>query len=83
LNIHKEIDSAFNTYKHVGLTPGPINLPEISSLDAVLNYEKNDYLFLCAKEDFSGYHNFAADYATHQKNAKLYTTALDKRKIYK
>ncbi len=83
LNIHKEIESPYNTYKNIGLTPGPINLPEISSLDAVLNYEKNDYLFLCAKEDFSGYHNFAADYVTHQKNANLYTSALDKKNIYK
>lgn len=83
LNVDKAIDSPFNTYKNKGLTPGPINLPDRSSIDAVLNYEKNDYLFLCAKEDFSGFHNFAADYATHQKNAKLYTTALDKRNIYR
>ena len=83
LNVDKAIDSPFNTYKNKGLTPGPINLPDRSSIDAVLNYEKNDYIFLCAKEDFSGFHNFAADYATHQKNAKLYTTALDKRNIYR
>lgn len=83
LNVDKAIDSPFNTYKNKGLTPGPINLPDRSSIDAVLNYEKNDYLFLCAKEDFSGFHNFAADYATHQKNAKLYTTALNKRNIYR
>jgi UPF0755 protein len=83
LNIHKEIDSPFNTYKNVGLPPGPINLPDISSLNAVLNPNKNEYIFMCAKEDMSGYHNFAVDYNQHLKNAALYTAALNKMKIYK
>lgn len=83
LNIHKTIESPYNTYKYAGLPPGPINLPEISSIDAVLNPESNNYIFMCAKEDMSGYHNFAADYATHLKNAALYTAALNKMKIYK
>lgn len=83
LNIHKSIDSPYNTYMHAGLPPGPINLPEISSLNAVLNPDKNDYIFMCAKEDMSGYHNFAIDYATHLKNAQLYVAALNKMKIYK
>ena len=83
LNIHKSIDSPYNTYMHAGLPPGPINLPEISSLNAVLNPDKNEYIFMCAKEDMSGYHNFAIDYATHLKNAQLYVAALNKMKIYK
>jgi UPF0755 protein len=83
LNIHKAIDSPYNTYIYAGLPPGPINLPEISSLNAVLNPNKNNYLYMCAKEDFSGYHNFAEDYATHLKNANLYSAALNKMKIYK
>jgi UPF0755 protein len=56
LNEHKEIDSPYNTYKYTGLPPGPVNMPEIHSLEAVLNYKESDYLYMCAKEDFSGYH---------------------------
>ncbi|MBL3656932.1 endolytic transglycosylase MltG [Fulvivirga sediminis] len=76
LNEHKEIDSPYNTYKYAGLPPGPINMPTIHSLDAVLNYEKHDYIYMCAKEDFSGYHNFAATYSEHIKNAKRYQRQL-------
>jgi len=82
LNIHKEIDSPYNTYKYIGLPPGPINLPEISALDAVLNYEDHQYLYFCAKDDFSGYHAFATNYDQHMRNARLYQTALNKAKIY-
>jgi UPF0755 protein len=82
LNVHKEIDSPYNTYKYPGLPPGPINLPEISALEAVLNYEDHDYLYFCAKEDFSGYHAFAKDYNEHMNNARRYQTALNKSKIY-
>ena len=81
LNVHKEIDSPYNTYKNEGLPPGPINLPEISSLKAVLNYNKNNYLFMCAKEDFSGFHNFAETYEQHCIYAKKYWMALDKKNI--
>jgi UPF0755 protein len=81
LNIHKEIDSPYNTYKNLGLPPGPINLPEISSIKAVLNCDKNDFLFMCAKEDFSGLHNFAKTYDEHTVNAKKYWAALDKKNI--
>ena len=56
LTRHLEIDSPYNTYKYAGLPPGPINFPEISSIDAVLNADKNTYIYMCAKEDFSGYH---------------------------
>ncbi|MDH5367085.1 MAG: endolytic transglycosylase MltG [Cyclobacteriaceae bacterium] len=76
LNIHKEIDSPYNTYKYRGLPPGPINMPFISSIDAVLNYNKHNYLYMCAKEDFSGYHNFASTLKVHNINASKYQRAL-------
>ena len=76
-----KIDSPYNTYLHKGLPPGPICLPSINAIDAVLSAEENDYLFMCAKEDFSGYHNFAKTGKQHSKNAKKYRRALNKRKI--
>lgn len=82
LNIHKEIDSPYNTYKYAGLPPGPINLPEISALDAVLNYENHQYLYFCAKDDFSGYHAFATNLTEHLNNARRYQNALNQAKIY-
>ena len=82
LNKHKEINSPYNTYKYKGLPPGPINLPNIKSLDAVLNYESHDYLYMCAKEDFSGYHNFAKNYNQHLVYARKYQRELNKRRIY-
>lgn len=83
LHKHKEIDSPYNTYKNTGLPPGPILLPETTSIDAVLNAEKNNYIFMCAREDFSGYHNFASNYAQHMANARRYQAELNKRKIYR
>lgn len=82
LNIHKEIDSPYNTYKYTGLPPGPINLPEITALEAVLNYEDHSYLYFCAKEDFSGYHAFATNLTDHLNNARRYQAALNRSKIY-
>ena len=76
-----KIDSPYNTYLHKGLPPGPICLPSINAIDAVLNASKNDYLFMCAREDFSGYHNFAKTSKEHSKNARKYRRALNKRKI--
>ena len=76
LNEHKEVDSPYNTYLHTGLPPGPINMPQISTLDAVLHYDKNDYIYMCAKEDFSGYHNFTASLREHNQNAAKYQRAL-------
>lgn len=76
LNVHKEIESPFNTYKYPGLPPGPINMPFIYSIDAVLNYEDHNYLYMCAREDFSGYHNFASNYNEHLKNAARYQRQL-------
>jgi UPF0755 protein len=82
LNIHKEIDSPYNTYKYTGLPPGPINLPEISALDAVLDFEIHRYLYFCAKDDFSGYHAFATNLSEHLNNARRYQSALNRAKIY-
>lgn len=78
-----EVDSPFNTYKYAGLPPGPINFPEISSIDAVLNADNNKYLYMCAKEDFSGYHNFARTLSQHNANAERYRNALNQNKIYR
>lgn len=82
LNVHKEIESPYNTYKYTGLPPGPINLPDINSLEAVLNAEDHMYLYFCAKEDFSGYHAFATNLAQHNANARRYQAALNAAKIY-
>lgn len=82
LNVHKEIDSPYNTYKYTGLPPGPINLPEISALDAVLDFESHQYLYFCAKDDFSGYHAFATNLNEHLNNARRYQAALNRAKIY-
>ncbi|MDF2157402.1 endolytic transglycosylase MltG [Algoriphagus sp. CAU 1675] len=82
LNIHKETESPYNTYKYAGLPPGPINLPDINSLDAVLNAEKHSYLYFCAKEDFSGYHAFATTLAQHNANARRYQAALNAARIF-
>jgi UPF0755 protein len=77
-----EIDSPYNTYLFAGLPPGPICIPEISSIDALLDYTKNDYLYFCAKPDFSGYHSFARTLEQHNRNADLYRRELNKRRIY-
>lgn len=83
LNIHLQKDSPYNTYKYKGLPPGPINLPSISAIDAVLNPEDHHYIYFCAREDFSGYHNFAVTEAEHLRNARLYQRALTQAKIMK
>ena len=74
-----ETDSPYNTYKNPGLPPSPINFPEQSALEAVLNYTPNDYIYMCAKSDFSGYHNFAKTYQQHLVYAKEYQKKLDER----
>lgn len=81
LKIHTEIDSPYNTYLHSGLPPGPICIPSISSIDAVLNYRKHDYMFFCAKDDLSGYHAFSRTLAEHNRYARAYQKALNERKI--
>jgi UPF0755 protein len=81
LSGHKAVDSPYNTYKYEGLPPGPILFPSKPAIDAVLNYSRHDYLFFCAKEDFSGYHRFTADFNEHLKNARIYQDALNKAGI--
>ncbi len=76
LNEHKEVDSPYNTYKRVGLPPGPINMASIANIDAVLNFDKNNFIYMCAREDFSGYHNFATTLRAHNVNAAKYQRAL-------
>jgi len=78
-----QVQSLYNTYKYAGLPPGPIMMPSINAIDAVLNRDKNDYIYMCAKEDFSGYHNFAVTKEQHEINAKKYREALNKRNIFK
>ena len=80
LNIHKEIESPYNTYKYPGLPPGPICIPSIASIESVLNYEKHAYLFFCAKDDLSGYHAFAKTITQHNRNARQYRRAIENRK---
>jgi len=78
LNVHTQIDSPYNTYKHQGLPPGPIRIPSIPAIDAVLNYSEHNYLYMCAKEDFSGRHNFAVTLTEHNRNAERYREALNR-----
>jgi UPF0755 protein len=81
IHIKKSTKSPHNTYTNKGLPPSPICTPSIASIDAVLNYKKTDYLYFCAKEDFSGSHNFAATAEEHFINARKYRKALDSLKI--
>lgn len=83
LNRHKEIDSPYNTYMYAGLPPGPINFPTIHSIDAVLNYKDHNYLYMCAKEDFSGYHYFTASLNQHLNNARKFQRALNQARLYR
>ncbi|WP_375437106.1 endolytic transglycosylase MltG [uncultured Hymenobacter sp.] len=83
LNVHLAKDSPYNTYLYGGLPPGPINLPSIASIDAVLTSESHDYLYFCAKEDFSGYHAFARNEQEHLVNARRYQAALTRSGIMK
>ena len=81
LNVHLQTDSPYNTYRNAGLPPGPINLPSISAIDAVLNREPHEYYYFCAREDFSGYHAFARTHDEHIRNARRYQKALNDRNI--
>lgn len=83
LNEDKQVDSPYNTYRNLGLPPGPINMPPIAWIDAVLDADEHNYIFFCAREDFSGYHNFASTLSEHNRNAARYRNALNQRRIYR
>ena len=78
LRKHLLFDSPYNTYVYPGLPPGPIRIPSLQAIEASLNYQKHDYLYFCAKEDFSGFSVFAKTYNEHLINARKYQKALDK-----
>lgn len=83
LNENLKVESPYNTYLNTGLPPGPIRLASIPGLESVLNYAQHNYIYMCAKEDFSGKHNFATNLNDHMANARRYWSALNKLKIYK
>ncbi|MCQ2293385.1 MAG: endolytic transglycosylase MltG [Bacteroidaceae bacterium] len=81
LKVHLKCDSPYNTYEHEGLPPGPICIPSLASIKAVLKPASHNYIYMCAKEDFSGTHNFAVTAAEHLRNAQNYANALNKAGI--
>lgn len=81
LKKYLSINSPYNTYLHTGLPPGPIMMPSVNAVNSVLDYKKSDYIYMCAKEDFSGYHNFATNVADHLANAHRFQQALNERNI--
>lgn len=83
LEKHTRIESPYNTYKYKGLPPGPIRMPSLQVVNAVLNYREHDYLYFCAKSDFSGTHHFSKTLRQHNKYAREYHKALDRNKIYR
>lgn len=83
LYIHLEVESPYNTYRNEGLPPGPIRIPSIKGIDATLSPTDHNYLFMVAKEDLSGRHNFSTTHAEHVRKARLYQRALNEKKIYK
>ncbi len=83
INEDKKIDSPYNTYKYRGLPPGPIKMPSIPGIDAVLNHEDHQYLYFCARADFSGYHVFSKTLSEHNVHAARFQRALNQRGIYR
>jgi UPF0755 protein len=83
LHKYKALESPYNTYKYSGLPPGPICLPSVAMIDAVLNYAASDYFYFSAKEDFSGYHYFTRSLKEHLRNAKRYQKALNQARVYR
>lgn len=80
LKKHLTVDSPYNTYKHVGLPPAPINVPPKACLDAVLNPDKHGYIYFCASPAFDGTHRFAVTYSEHLKNARAFQRELTARR---
>lgn len=81
LNVHKEIVSPYNTYKNIGLPPGLIAMPDISAIEAVLNYEKHSYFFFAADAKKPGFHKFARTISQHNQNAREYQRYLSQQGI--
>ena len=79
---HLAVESPYNTYKVDGLPPGPIRMPDARTIDAILNSQPNNYIYMCAREDMSGRHNFTASAQQHMLNARRYREALNKRGIH-
>ena len=77
------LNSRYNTYRINGLPPGPISMPDVSAIDAVLNYEKHKYIFFVADPYNKGYHLFARNLSEHNRNKKVYTRWLNSRGIYR
>ena len=82
LGKHLLVESPYNTYRIYGLPPGPIRIASLAGLEAVLNLAEHNYLYMCAKEDFSGTHNYARTLAEHYQNARRYIRALNERGIH-
>jgi UPF0755 protein len=82
LNRHLKVESPYNTYKNVGLPPGPIRMPDIGAIDAVLTAEDHNYIFMCAKADLSGYHHFSATLREHNRYAREYRQTMNQNRIY-
>lgn len=78
---HLKYPSPYNTYVNKGLPPSPICMPGVNAIDAVLNFERHDYIFFCARPTFDGYHNFARTLREHNANARAYSAELNRRKI--
>lgn len=81
LTAYTKVDHPYNTYRNTGIPPGPICMPPVTAIDAVLGYEHHDYLFFCAKPDFSGYHSFARNLREHNRNSQLWRDALNRAGI--
>ena len=79
---HLETESPYNTYRNTGLPPGPIRVPSIKAIDGTLSPQQHNYIFMCAKEDLSGRHNFATTHAEHARNAARYQQALNNKGIF-
>ncbi|HKK88421.1 MAG TPA: endolytic transglycosylase MltG [Saprospiraceae bacterium] len=82
LNKHLKVDSPYNTYLYPGLPPGPVAMPSLASIDAVVFPEKHNYLYFCAKPGYDGGHAFASSLSGHNANARVYRSWLNKEGIY-